>query len=166
MLVPKVRMLQFWASPPSINNLPAGSVHHVRVWIERNKKDMCLVGPINKILEEIPWNLDQILTFLKIPQIFWKCVLIKIIWKKSSEFLSENWPYRETLRKSPQNLNFPIFTEKSDSWMSVNHSRKGRVNKWRHGEFGFRTQIYPTKAKFGRQETKLSEIPTIFILLL
>ena len=63
-----------------------------------------------KFFQKIPLNFDKILRFLKIPQIFWKCVPIKILWKKSSEFfqlaapkfsdfLSENWPYQQILRK-------------------------------------------------------------------
>ena len=67
------------------------------------------------------------LRFLKIPEIFWKYVCIKILWKKSSEFCSttctkilrflpQDWPYQETLRKSLQNLNSQIFPEKSDEF--------------------------------------------------
>ena len=87
------------------------------------------LGPIIKIHYKISQNLDQILRFLKIPQIFWKCVCFKIPWKKSPEFcpvsctkilrfLSENWSYQQNLRKNPQNLNCPIFTEKSENFLT------------------------------------------------
>ena len=45
------------------------------------------LGPINKIFWKIPRNFDQILRFLKIPQIFWKCVCIKIPWKNPQNFV-------------------------------------------------------------------------------
>ena len=35
-----------------------------------------------------------------------------------SHFLSENWSYQQTLRKSPQNLNSPFFPEKSDRFLT------------------------------------------------
>ena len=45
-----------------------------------------------------------IYVFLEIPQIFWKCVLIKIMLKKSSEFCPGLGPINKILRKIPQNF--------------------------------------------------------------
>ena len=85
------------------------------------------LGPINKIFWKIPRNFDQILRFLKIPQIFWKCDPIKIPCKKSPEFFPDSCTkiFRFFVRKlalstnsqkNPQNLNSPNFPQKSDKF--------------------------------------------------
>ena len=62
---------------------------------------------------------------------------------KLFDFLIENWPYQQTLRKSPHNLTSPIFLEKSENCFEnfIDRTKPGVKIDVEPYKFSFATSI-------------------------